>query len=193
LKNQVNEKEESCHKLEAEVADLRRKAEKSKRFMNISKILDEILDSQRSPNDKLGIGYNKEATHYEASTFKKHDVGHSFSKGEIQTAQSKETFIRTEQGRHQEAIPTPQRKFRREMPSRLTQKHRYDFFFHSHRFSCKEYGHKALDCRHYARKGVGIFNNILRCWRCNLVGHIVAHCHTMRCYSCSGFCHKPQD
>jgi hypothetical protein len=25
------------------------------------------------------------------------------------------------------------------------------------------------------------------------VGHIVAHCHTMRCYSCSGFGHKSQD
>jgi chromosome segregation ATPase len=63
LKNQVNEKEESCHKLEAEVVDLRKKVEKSNthiKFMNSSTILDEILDSQRSPNDKSGLGYNKE-------------------------------------------------------------------------------------------------------------------------------------
>jgi hypothetical protein len=81
LKNQINEKEESCHKLESEVVDLKRKVENSKRFINKSTILDEILDSQRSPNDKSGLGYNKEATHFEASTYKKHEVSPSFSKG----------------------------------------------------------------------------------------------------------------
>jgi hypothetical protein len=83
LKNQINEKEESCHKLEAEVVDLRKKIEKSNnhiKFMNNSTILDEILDSQRSPHDKSGLGYNKEATHLEARTSKKHEVSPSFSK-----------------------------------------------------------------------------------------------------------------
>jgi hypothetical protein len=58
LKNQVNEKEESCHKLEVEVVDLRKKVEKSNthiKLMNGSTILDEILDNQRSPNDKSGL------------------------------------------------------------------------------------------------------------------------------------------
>jgi chromosome segregation ATPase len=100
LKNQVNEKEESCHKMEAEVVELRRKVEKSKRFMNNSTTLDEILDCQRSPNDKSGLGYNKEATHSEASTSKKHEVSPSYSKGRSKVAiqaptQSKETFKRT--------------------------------------------------------------------------------------------------
>jgi hypothetical protein len=145
--------------------------------MNNSTILDEILDCQRSPNDKSGLGYNKEATHYEASTSKKHDAGPSLSKGERKDAsqaptQGKETFRRTEQGRHQEATFTPQNKFRKETPSRWTQKKRYENVFHGHCFSCNEYGHKALDCRHYARKDVGRFHNTLRCWRCNQVGHI---------------------
>jgi hypothetical protein len=52
LKDQINEKEESCHKLEAEVVDLRKKVERSNKFLNISRILDEILESQRSPCDK---------------------------------------------------------------------------------------------------------------------------------------------
>jgi hypothetical protein len=77
--------------------------------MNNSKILDEILNSQRSPNDKSGLGYNKEATHSEASTSKKHDVGPSFSKGESKYAsqaptQRKKIFRRSEQGRHQEVV-----------------------------------------------------------------------------------------
>jgi hypothetical protein len=54
--------------LKAQVDDLRKKVEKSNKFMNSSKILNEILDSQISPNDKSGLGYNKEATHVEAST-----------------------------------------------------------------------------------------------------------------------------
>jgi hypothetical protein len=68
LKNQVNEKEESCHKLESEVVDLRNKVDKSNKFLNSSTILNGILDSQISPNDKSGLGYNKEATHLEGST-----------------------------------------------------------------------------------------------------------------------------
>ena len=52
LKNQIKEKEESCDKLESEVDDLRKKVEKSNKFLNSSQILDEILESQRSPCDK---------------------------------------------------------------------------------------------------------------------------------------------
>jgi hypothetical protein len=55
--------EESCHKLEAKVVNLRKKVEKSNtqiKFFKSSMILDEIFDSQRSPNEKSSLGYNKE-------------------------------------------------------------------------------------------------------------------------------------
>ena len=52
LKNQINEKEEPCCKLEAEIVDIRKKVEKSNKFFKSSRILDEILESQRSPCDK---------------------------------------------------------------------------------------------------------------------------------------------
>jgi hypothetical protein len=82
--------------------------------------LNEILGSKRSPNDKSCLGYNKESTHLEEITSKNHEVSPSFSKGgrkaTIQVpTQIKETFYRTKQGRHQEAIVTPQIKFRREI------------------------------------------------------------------------------
>jgi hypothetical protein len=119
VKNQVNEKEESCHNLEAEVVDLRKKVDKSNKFLNNSTVLNEILDIQISPNDKSGLGYNKEVTHVEASTSKNLEVSPSFSKDENNVAskpstQGKETFKRTKKGRHQEAIFTPQIKFRRD-------------------------------------------------------------------------------
>jgi hypothetical protein len=42
LKIQINEKEESCCKLEAEIVDLRKKVEKSNKFLNSSRILDDV-------------------------------------------------------------------------------------------------------------------------------------------------------
>ena len=68
MNNQINKKEESCCKLEAEIVDLRKKVEKSNKFLNSSQILNEILESQRSTNDKSGLGYKKEATNVEEST-----------------------------------------------------------------------------------------------------------------------------
>jgi hypothetical protein len=73
VRNQLNKNEELCHKLEAKVVNIRKKVEKSNtqiKFLNISMTLDEILDSQRSPNDKSGLGYNKE----EINTLKKPDA-----------------------------------------------------------------------------------------------------------------------
>jgi hypothetical protein len=166
--------------------------------MNNSTILDEILYSKRSPNDKLGLGYNKEAIHLEANTSKKHEVSPSFSKVEVMLQVNhlhKARKLSKEQSKEdiKKLYFTPQRKFRRETPSRWTPKQRYKNVFHGHCYSCNEYGHKSLDCRHYARKDNGRFHNTLRCWICNQVGHIAAHCHTMRCYNYSGFGHKSHD
>jgi hypothetical protein len=75
----------------------------------------------------------------------------------------------------------------------MSQRGRYDSVFNGNFFSCNEYGHKALDCRHHGRKQVGRVKNIVRCCKCNLVGPIAAHCYTMRCYSCGGFGQKSQN
>jgi hypothetical protein len=64
--------EESCHKMEAEVLKVEKSNTQSK-FLNNSMTLDKLLDSQRSPNDKSGIAYNKE----EINTPKKPNIGPS--------------------------------------------------------------------------------------------------------------------
>jgi hypothetical protein len=183
LRIQINEKEYSCCKLEAEIVDLRKKVENSNKFLNSSRILDEILECQRSSCDKSGLGYKGEDKHVEASTSKKHGVIPS-KKGDNVTkqpsTQDKENFKRTKQGRHQEAILG-------------TPKQRYESVFHGHCYSCNGYGHKAFECRSYERRYNGRLYNTTRCWRCDQVGHIVVHCNSMRCYSCSGFRHKSQE
>jgi hypothetical protein len=183
LKNQIKEKEESCCKLEDEIVDLRKKVEKSNKFLNSSLILDEILESQRSPYDKLGLGYKKEATHVEESTSKKHEVSPSKMEDSVAkkpSTQGKENFKRKKKGRHQEAIlGTPKR--------------RYESIFHGHFYSCNGYGHKYFQCRSYERRYNGIFYNTMRCWKCDQVGHIVVHFNTIRCYNYSGFGHKSHE
>jgi hypothetical protein len=117
-------KEESCCKLEAEIVDLRKKVEKSNKFLNSSRILDEILESQRSSCDKSGLGYKGEDTHAEASTSKKHEVNISNKEDNVAkqpSTQGKENFKRIKQGRHQEAILG-------------TPKQRYESIFHGHCF-----------------------------------------------------------
>jgi hypothetical protein len=223
VRNQLNKREESCHKIEAKVVNLRKKVEKSNtqvKLLNSSMTLDEILDSHRSPNEKYGLGYNKE----EMSIPKKPDASPSFAKGEdksdaglsfIKSEDGSDTspsflkgesrydagpscskngsnttiFRRSDQGRHPEATHTPQSKFRRETPSWMNQR-MYESVFNGYCFSCDEYGHKSLDCKHHRRKQVGSFNNSIICWNYNLVGHIATHCYTMRCYSCGGYGHK---
>jgi chromosome segregation ATPase len=84
VRNQLEKKEEYCRELEEKVVNLRKKVEKSDtqiKFLNNSITLDEILDSQRSANDKSGIRYNKE----EISTPKKSYATPSFVKGENRT------------------------------------------------------------------------------------------------------------
>ena len=62
LKDQLDEKDRTCQKLEMEVVDLRKKDEKNDvhaKFKNSSTILGEILDCQRSPLTKLGLAITR--------------------------------------------------------------------------------------------------------------------------------------
>jgi hypothetical protein len=56
---QLNNREQVCEKLEVEIELLKSELEKEKKgskFENSSKILDDILSSQRSSNDKTRTG-----------------------------------------------------------------------------------------------------------------------------------------
>jgi len=106
--------------------------------------------------------------------------------------QSKGNHKRLEQEGHQGDSSLFKRKYRRDTPSRWNQKFKYENSFNGYCFSCNEFGHKALHCEHYERRGVGIPNKMLRYWRCNHFGHIATCCHTMRCYNYNGFGQKAQ-
>jgi hypothetical protein len=65
LTKQLNEKQQDYEKQEAETVLLKKELAKGKNhsiFENSSKILDDIPNSQRSPMDKRGLGYDKKST-----------------------------------------------------------------------------------------------------------------------------------
>ena len=119
-----------------EVIGLKKKDKKSYayvKFNNNSVTLDEILDCQRSPFDKFGLGYNKERGKFVVSTWspKTPEASLSTSKNQSKApreepAQHKEDFRRSE--RRQEVGPTPQFRFKRETTPRWNQAPRYEDF-----------------------------------------------------------------
>ena len=88
-----------------EVVDLKKKNQKTDsfvKFKNNSSILDEILESQRSPFDTYGLGYKKEGEKSEVGTWspKTPEASPSMSKNESKAprqepAQHKEEFRRS--------------------------------------------------------------------------------------------------
>jgi hypothetical protein len=57
-KEQLEEKDKIIGNLEAEVVTLRKEIQK-KNMWNISKVLDDIINSQKSHLDQFGLGYNQ--------------------------------------------------------------------------------------------------------------------------------------
>jgi hypothetical protein len=58
LKEQLEEKDKIIGNLEAEIVTLRKDIQK-KNMQNSSKVLDDIISSQKSHLDKSGLGYNQ--------------------------------------------------------------------------------------------------------------------------------------
>ena len=180
------------------------------RIKNNSIILDKILDSQKSPFDKIGLGYKREAEQYGVRTWilKKPEANTSSSRMEANSSSSKyerkialqvfsqnieDIRSRGHQGIDQGVGPTPKRRFRKVIIPRWNQISRNGNGFNGYCYYCNNFGQKALDCRSYVKRNVGNPNNSVRCWTCNHIGHTVAYCRTIRCYNCSGIGHKAQD
>jgi hypothetical protein len=65
LSKRLNDKEQNCEKLEAEIVLIRRKLEKCtnlSKFESSSKIMDAILNNQIPSSNKVGLGYDHKET-----------------------------------------------------------------------------------------------------------------------------------
>jgi hypothetical protein len=177
--------------LELEVVNLKKKNEKTNatfKFQNNSYILDRIWNSQRSTNDKTGLRYNKKEEGGKWNPIPKHKKGSSSSKGKstvIDQIQAhnfvKGSYKNQNQKTYQKADFSSQNR------------PKYGNTFNGYFFSCHNFGHKALECKSIERRDSGRSNNLMRCWRCNYVGHTTKFFHTMRCYNYDRIGHKSQD
>jgi hypothetical protein len=93
---QLSDKKQVCEKLEAEIKLLKSELEKEKKgskFENSSKILDEILSSQRSPNNKTGLGYTQDSTSTSQGSVKRPISYADALKGSLRREDNKEKMI----------------------------------------------------------------------------------------------------
>ena len=176
-----------------EVVGLRKKGKKNEALVKLqdsSIVLDKILDCQRSPLDKTGLGYkkNKEKSEDDTWSLKTPEAGPSTSKAAPHApAHDNKDFGSSKMKQGVRSIP--QSNFIKETTPRPS----YESGFNGYCYFCSNFGHKAVDYRLYKRRSGGSPNDSIRCWTCNQVRHIAATCHTLRCYTCSGFGHKSQE
>jgi len=184
LKKQSLEKEEQ---LQFEVNILKGKIEekdKLLRFQDSSKVLDDILSSQRSPAIKNGLGFHESIE------------GESISQGEARNSKEKSKVINEElkdQSHHQPRKEIPQRKSftppmnnvecyvchnlghvaarcrRRRIQDHYAEMSSQSRYFYGYCFACNIFGHKAADFYRRTMKHV-------RCYACNKLGHIAKDC-----------------
>ena len=182
-----------------EIMDLRRKTTTHNRLINSSAKLNEILDSQKSSNDKSGLGYNKinEASRlgkgtleYKTPLFVKEKVKKPFlniaEDGCQQKSSSCQDFI--------EENVTPKCKHETEHKRYVANQE------HSPKDDQKKHKKEALSDRTSARKNQGFryehpFNGY--CFSCYKFGHKALQCkdhfqkslgrpnHSVRCWRCN--------
>jgi hypothetical protein len=192
LKIQLTKKEELCHMLKLEIVNLKKMNEKTNKivnFQNSSAIFDKIWKSQKSADDKTGLGYNKKEDNNKWSTIYKDEKGSSFLKGkdastkklQVMNFVKEDSFRSKKEEENQMTDPSSQNKIKNGNT------------FNGYCFSCHSFGHKAIDCKKLKKGYTRKSKNSIRCWRCNFVGHTTKFCHTMRCYNCDRFGHKSQN
>ena len=74
MKKKLAMKDEGCEKLKKEIVFLKKEADLLNKNLKISQTLDDILNHQRSPLDKSGLGYAGESSRKNENASNKKDV-----------------------------------------------------------------------------------------------------------------------
>jgi len=176
LKKQCLEKEEQ---LQVEVNILKGKLEDKDnllRFQDSTKILDDILSSQRSLAIKTGLGFY-ESTKSESSSHGK--ARNSNEKSRKPHEQPRKEILQ----RKYFTLPmnnvecyvchnlghVAARCRRKMVQDHHTERSLHSKYFQGYCFSCNMFGHKAVDCYRRNMKH-------MRCYACNKLGHIAKEC-----------------
>jgi hypothetical protein len=183
--------------------------QKLKKFEKSTEKLDEILSSQISPNDKIGLGYNdsfkttkqeKEVENDETNTpeqVEQQDIRLEFRRNETSRISSPIRYERNHyEGNYRRIYcepiwTTPQR--RSLMP-------RYQNFFLGHCHTCGNFGHKAINYRINERNNYASYmngensryGNVCRPVNINYNPFDPLMDENIVCYKCNNLGHKAQ-
>ena len=167
---------------------LRRKLDEEdlkSKFEGKSKILDDILNSQKPSSDKFGLGYG---SRYSSFT----------NQGENRKRYDDALKSLAKKGERKKSIPTSYDKNMINVIPKRPVTNIYQHIFFGHCYSCHNFGHNALNCRAYEKfheyknnspsdKPKGRNNNRftllqrydLKCYKCNNHGHMSRNCKLM--------------
>jgi hypothetical protein len=117
--------------------------------------LDEILSSQRSPNNKTGLGYTQDSTSTSQGSVKRPISYADALKGSLRREDNKEKMIplKIVPHKHKSTFPTKVKNDRKNTITRRNPPNKYLFIGYC--YSCNNFGHKAVHCKAY-----GQYNNI---------------------------------
>jgi hypothetical protein len=124
---QLNDREQDCENLEAEIILLKGEIEKEKkqsRFENSSKILNDIINSQRSPSNKTGLGYDQNKFN-KGSNFTSQEINKnpkSYATALQSSFRKQESKIRIDSNQHKSILPSQNNEYRWNTITRKTKR-----------------------------------------------------------------------
>lgn len=157
LRKQLTESETRCEKLEEEIVTVRKELEKFQALyhQNLSSIkaseeLSNILNKQRSPLIKSGLGYEQGSSNSSSENkgitrvinFQSSKQS-EFTKSAISNkAETSKNNLKARE--HEEGI---QNKVTRQYTPRRQTRYMYQNFFNGYCYCCSNFGHKAANCK----------------------------------------------
>jgi len=186
-----------CEKLEVDIELLKGELEKEKKgskFENSSKILDEILSSQMSPNNNIGLGYTQESTSTSEWYVKRPISYENGLKIPLRREDNKERMIplETVPNNIKSTSPTKEKDNKKNTVSIRNPSNIYQYIFLGYFYSCNNFWHKAIHCKYNRRhnpKNVQIskkFNTNKR----NYNFFSPLQDYNMECLKCKNYVHE---
>jgi hypothetical protein len=126
------------------------KQKKGSQFENSSKILDEILSSQRSPNNKTSLGYTQDSTATLQGSVKQQISYEDTLKKSLKREdnQTKMIPLKTVTHKHKSILPT---RVKNDKINTITKRNPPNYLFIGYCYSCNNFGHKAVHCKAYGQ------------------------------------------
>jgi hypothetical protein len=186
-KTQLQKREEEDERLKDEVVGLKENMKRLKtqqrtydKFRKSTEVLEDILNCQRSPYDKTGIGYGTK----QEPTVEKEKFRSSIKEndGKLQNVANNLRNFNEENCKEKDCdrLRGAKKRPRRTAPLRRQTVPRDQSIFHGYFYTCNNYGHKAIHCRAHDRntqvKNRGMVSFKIQCYNYHKYGHIARDC-----------------